>query len=39
VILDSQGYEYEPNIKIPTFDYGQKIFPIKETAKKILPTS
>lgn len=35
VILDSQGYEYEPNIKIPTFDYGQKIFPIKETAKKI----
>ena len=35
VILDSQGYEYEPNIKIPTFDYGQNIFPIKETAKKI----
>ena len=35
VILDAQGYEYEPNIKIPTFDYGQKIFPIKETAKKV----
>lgn len=35
VILDPFGFEYEPNIKIPTFDYGQKIFPLKETAKKI----
>lgn len=35
VILDSLGYEYEPNIKIPTFDIGQNIFPLKETAKKI----
>ena len=35
VILDSLGFEYQPNIRIPTFDYGQKIFPIKETAKKV----
>lgn len=35
VILDSLGYEYEPNVKIPAFDFGQNIFPIKETAKKV----
>ena len=35
VILDSLGFEYQTNIKIPKFDYGQNIFPIKETAKKV----
>jgi hypothetical protein len=38
VILDSQGYEYRPNIKILLLITDRK-YSIKETAKKFLPTS
>lgn len=34
-ILDKEGYEYKPNRKIPTFVFGQSVYPLLETARKV----
>lgn len=33
--LDKNGYEYEVNRKVPTFNWGQQVYPLIETARKV----